>query len=434
MKQIMMKQIMMKQIIMKQIIFTLTLIILTPKVYCQEESIFNNFSKDEKTQALQQIKILENAFKDLNTDDLQAILSPDFTSMGQSMPTAIEVLKQMSTQMPKGSIRVLSASKTKNKLYDLDLELGHFGIYFKSTLDSQFKFIKLDYIKEKEQMKGTTNQYLVSKESISLPFHLIDGFILIDGEVNRKKGKFMFDTGNSKGLLLNNNFLGLKKNNHLGNGETGSGQQLIIYQSDISNAGIINQITWDNLNDVRHADFGFIEEHITKDFLGFLGYEFMQNFEFIIDYDAQVIDLYQLDEMGNSSQHIYNKEDVIESLKFTTSSEKQIPVLEFSLANEKITSYFDTGTQGSINLLSDFKDKLLHTKDLKPFNNGWYGQPDSPTFVLDGLTYNGNELEKIRNLSVFDSSKNEIEMGYQFLKNYKTVWNYKTNTIILLKR
>ena len=107
---------------MKQIIFTLILIILTPKVYSQEKVIFNNFSKYEKAQVLQQIEILENVFKDSNTDTLEVYLSSDFTSMGQSMPMAIEVLKQMSAQMPKGSIKVLSASKTKNNLYDLDLE------------------------------------------------------------------------------------------------------------------------------------------------------------------------------------------------------------------------------------------------------------------------------------------------------------------------
>ena len=138
---------------MKQIIFTLILIILTPKVYSQEKVIFNNFSKYEKVQVLQQIEILENVFKDSNTDTLEVYLSSDFTSMGQSMPMAIEVLKQMSAQMPKGSIKVLSASKTKNNLYDLDLELSYHGIYFKSTLDSLFKFIKLDYIEEKEAMK-----------------------------------------------------------------------------------------------------------------------------------------------------------------------------------------------------------------------------------------------------------------------------------------
>ncbi|MGB2313528.1 MAG: hypothetical protein ACPH4K_08920, partial [Flavobacteriaceae bacterium] len=87
-----------------------------------------------------------------------------------------------------------------------------------------------------------------------------------------------------------------------------------------------------------------------------------------------------------------------------------------------------------IKLLRSFKNKLLQTKDLKLFNNCWYGQPNIPTFVLDGLTYNDNKLEKIRNLSILDSDKNEIQLGYQFLKNYKTVWNYKKNTIILLKR
>ena len=160
---------------MKQIIFTLALlIVLMPKANCQEESFSNNLSKDEKIQVLEQIKILENAFKKSSFESLKDNISSDFTSMGQSMPNAIEILKQMSAQMPKGSIKLLNASKTKKELYDLDLELGNFGIYFKSILDSKFKFIKLDYIEDKEQIEETINQYLVSKEYISLPFHLID--------------------------------------------------------------------------------------------------------------------------------------------------------------------------------------------------------------------------------------------------------------------
>ena len=39
------------------------------------------------------------------------------------------------------------------------------------------------------------NQYLVSQQQFTLPFYLFNGHMLIDGAVNGRPGKFLFDTG-----------------------------------------------------------------------------------------------------------------------------------------------------------------------------------------------------------------------------------------------
>jgi len=37
--------------------------------------------------------------------------------------------------------------------------------------------------------------YISAKTQTVIPFHLVRGYILIDAEVNKVKGKFLFDTG-----------------------------------------------------------------------------------------------------------------------------------------------------------------------------------------------------------------------------------------------
>ena len=39
------------------------------------------------------------------------------------------------------------------------------------------------------------NEYLIAKPRFTLPFYLFNGHIMIDGAVNGRRGKFMFNTG-----------------------------------------------------------------------------------------------------------------------------------------------------------------------------------------------------------------------------------------------
>jgi hypothetical protein len=42
------------------------------------------------------------------------------------------------------------------------------------------------------------NQYLVSQQQFTLPFYLFNGHRLIDGAVNGRPGKFLFDTSTQR--------------------------------------------------------------------------------------------------------------------------------------------------------------------------------------------------------------------------------------------
>ena len=420
-------------------ILILLFFIISSDAYCQESNIYIRINNQEKNEIQNKIDLIEKAHKQENPQLLKEDLSPKFNSAGHAMPLALNaVLSQMFEQLPKGNFKILHASKKEDNSFTVDLQISPFKIPLIIDLDKDFKIVRFDVLQDKI---GTTqdanNEYLINDEHLVLPFHLIDGFIFIDGQVGTKKGKFMFDTGNPFGIFLNNNLLNLDTNNFLTEGAAGSGQKLKLYQSKIGNIKIGNKIEFINVNEVVHSDFSFIEKGITSDFLGFIGFEFIKNYEFVIDYDSQVIDLYLLDKKGNASNNKYHKNDIVTTLNFTTPSDEQIPVVEFNIANERIYSSFDTGDKGHLELTDKLISKLKENGNLKVYKkNIWYGHyaEGNEAYILKGLTYNSTALHDLENYSLLLSDKAKLGFGYQFLKNYITIWNYKKKTITLLKR
>ena len=61
-----------------------------------------------------------------------------------------------------------------------------------------------------------------------VPFHLVDGFIMVEGAVNGESGFYMLDTGSPFALFLNNHFLTLGPSRQIASGSAGSGQRVVV--------------------------------------------------------------------------------------------------------------------------------------------------------------------------------------------------------------
>jgi hypothetical protein len=71
----------------------------------------------------------------------------------------------------------------------------------------------------------TPNEYRVAQPNFTLPFYLFNGHILIDGAVDGRRGKFMFDTGTEFPFFLNNHFLPLSRDQFVGQGMPARGRR-----------------------------------------------------------------------------------------------------------------------------------------------------------------------------------------------------------------
>ncbi|MCX7097878.1 MAG: hypothetical protein NTV43_08250 [Methylococcales bacterium] len=282
-----------------------------------------------------------------------------------------------------------------------------------------------------DKVASTVNQDLAIAPQFSLPFHLVDGFLLIEGNVNGKNGRFMFDTGTPFAFFLNNHYLPLAKDSYIGQGFAGSGQQLTLYsQSKPVTLGLGGQLQIINLAAVPHADFGFIEEGISENYLGFIGHGYNKDHLFVLNYDKQTIEFYPL----VSEQTTWYKDKIITTLNFTSKGDGKMPEVEFLIGGQPIIAVFDTGNQGTINLTEATKAKLENEGYLAvSHDDQWYGayKPYLSCSVKK-IRYKNRILADINNLELKIGPENKMVMGYQFLKNYVSAWNYQNKTITLL--
>lgn len=283
------------------------------------------------------------------------------------------------------------------------------------------------------------NQYLVSQPQFTLPFHLLNGHMLIDGSVNGTAGKFLFDTGTEFPFFLNNHALALSKDRLIGRGHAGSGQEMVLYRQEtpVLKVEIANQIRFENLTAQIHTDWRFLEEaYSIPGFLGSIGHGFNQNYLFVIDYDAQTIVFHAQSEDESVLARIIDPARVVTAFKFTpTGVDGKMPGVEMLVANQAITTFFDTGNQGSLELTETTRNSLEKHGHLSLLSSEYaYGMHQTNTRAhLKDLRYGPDSLHDAQNLSFKTGTKNRLGLGFHFLKNYISVWDYKRQTLTLLK-
>ncbi|MEO9211367.1 MAG: hypothetical protein ABI208_09730, partial [Ginsengibacter sp.] len=212
-------------------------------------------------------------------------------------------------------------------------------------------------------------------------------------------------------------------------GSAHSGQKLPIYSSSIQRIEILGtNLVFKNLKNVWHTDFHFMQEGIASDILGTIGYGILKDYVFSIDYNKQIIIL------NNQTTLLANNEVIFSFLQSEDSP--NLPYIYLNLPkNKSIKAYFDTGTQGNITLTDSIYSRIKGMDILTEYNKGiWYGQKldDNTTCALKGLSYN-NTIFNICNLDLKLSSENKIGLGYSFLKDYISTWDFKNKTITLSK-
>jgi hypothetical protein len=283
------------------------------------------------------------------------------------------------------------------------------------------------------------NEFLIEKPHFTLPFHLVDGLLIIDGQVNGVSGKFLFDTGTHFPFFLNNHRLLLSRDTFLARGTTASGQELVLYQQDspVESITLADQITFEAVRSLPHTDWSFVEQALVESFLGTVGYGFNRNYRFVINYDTQIIDFYSLNQDDETLANALSLEQVVAILNFEpTGAEGNLPAVEFTIGDTPILGMFDTGDHGTLKLTQTLKTQLERegylTADDQDFLYGTYEPYVRAT--LKGLHHGDQPLADLHNLRLEVGEENQLVLGYQFLKHYVTAWDYQDQTITLLKR
>lgn len=284
----------------------------------------------------------------------------------------------------------------------------------------------------------------LSGDTRSFTLTVIDAFPFIDVTINGIRGKLMFDTGCREATILNSNALPLTYRKLAGSGSTASGQQLSRSVSDtVAEIRVDSQLVYHNVRNIKCVNLDFLQARLTPDCLGFLGYDFFDGYIFKLDYLRNQVTFYKNNPQRQSSKDFLRGEDVLAVLNFETRLLPNHPFITIQLGKTTITGAFDTGQYGLVQLTPVAEKKLTTSGRVRPAGTTSRGDTIvnltnvnlTSTFAvnipgLEYITY-GKPLSFKKTIGLTES--NILTIGYRFLSQYKTVWDYGSKKIYVLK-
>src|SRR5690606_7837976 len=237
---------------------------------------------------------------------------------------------------------------------------------------------------QEQEESAIQNEFRLIGDSISFPLTIVNAFPFISGEVNGVKGKFMFDTGHKGALAINNNLVSLSSEIETGNGFVASGQEFEIYTNDnVEEVLLVNGLYFEDLKKVKSANYDFLQDGITPDCIGYIGFDFFKGYLFKLDYTKRKLTFYKNTPGREFLKDFLAGENVLTILDFEIRNLPNIPMIKVKVAGVEMLGLFDTG--GSYGLL-EFTDRdterLTKRKYLKGYGKDGY---DEDLFVLNNV-------------------------------------------------
>lgn len=281
-----------------------------------------------------------------------------------------------------------------------------------------------------------------TEEHLTLPLTVVNEFIFVPAVINGVKGKMMFDTGTREALALNDHLLKrLGAGKVLGQAKVGSGQVYTRTIRDCIRRVQIGDRRVMEASLVESEDLSFIEKDVTPDFIGFVGYDAYLGYAFKLDYVLRRLTLVK-GERGSTTS-LLKDETVVATLPFTTRRRPDDPFITVTISGRPFIATLDTGQLGVLEMDDTQLDSMIKAGDLQPL-----AEKDDDGDQL----YRVNDLEIVPGVhvslpgigvrhigSIADkgigiTEPAAIYLGYEFLSQFKTIWDWPNQTIYLLRR
>ncbi|QEE50248.1 hypothetical protein FUA48_11865 [Flavobacterium alkalisoli] len=287
-------------------------------------------------------------------------------------------------------------------------------------------------------------EFRLAADSISFPLTLVNAFPFISGEVNGVKGKFMFDTGKQEALEINNNMVPLSSQRESGNGFVASGQKFKVYTNDtIKEVRLVNGLHFQNLKQIESANLDFLQNRITPDCIGYIGFDFFEGYLFKLDYIKRKLTFYKNTSVRELSKDFLNGEKILAILDFEIRNQPNIPIIKMKVTDIDILGLFDTGgSYGLLAITDNDAKKLIREKNLINYGKDGYG---TNLFSLNKVKMDADLVTDFIAIDKFEgdfspvrkaiglTEDNFLLIAHRFFAKFKTVWDYKHKRIYVLK-
>ena len=272
----------------------------------------------------------------------------------------------------------------------------------------------------------------LSAKTITLPVVMVREFPFVEGEVAGIKGKFLLDTGMQDSMVLNDHRVPLKGGTKIGTGFFGSGQTFDVRLNAIVNDVRVANIRLARVSSIRSQDARQLEG-ITPDFLGWVGYGFFGAHALKVDYRRSQVTFYT-----EGPEEYLRDEKIVAELPFETRKLPNHPLLAARIGDVDAIISLDTGQEGHLTIPANKKQRLLAEGMLRPTKD----QDKYDVIkvrIADRVDVNISAVEVAKGPSpaakpIGITEDTQLSLGYALLRQYKTVWDYRSKRIYLLTR
>lgn len=273
-------------------------------------------------------------------------------------------------------------------------------------------------------------EFRLQQERVTLPFVMVREYPFVEGSVEGVRGKWMLDTGLELALAINDHRVPLDST-ATGDGQFGSGEKFAVRRTPLVRQVHVAGLAYPQVTTVQTQDATQLER-ITPDFLGWIGFNLWQSYALKMDYRQQQATFYR----GPAADALAG-EELVTALPFGLRKLPQIPVMAATVGDLRVAAALDTGAYGMLCIDQQTKQRLLASGVLKP--SGQDGRYD-----LSGLTIGTTALPGLKDIYVLTTGfpaaaptgltdPAVLVLGYAFLRNYKTVWDYREQKLYLLQ-
>ncbi len=277
-------------------------------------------------------------------------------------------------------------------------------------------------------------EFRMKGDVVSIPFVMVREFPFVEAEINGVKGKLLLDTGALEALSLNHNHLKLPEGRVIGRGNFASGQTYeIVLRPSVEKVSLAGGLTYHRITNLYSQDATQLE-HITPDFLGWLGHAFWAGYAVKFDYKALKATFYK-----SGPAAFLKGEIVVAAIPFQTRNRPNIPVLTAMIGDAAFETVLDTGQYGNIYADTATLEHLAAIGAVSPtqgtgdLNILAVRFREGPAIPMAKLASHAIEEAKPFAKGIGVTSPRILSLGYVFLKQYKTVWDYPNGTLYLLK-
>lgn len=275
---------------------------------------------------------------------------------------------------------------------------------------------------------------LIKMDADSIPIKLVRKTILIEATVNDVSGYFILDTG-TPWLILNNDYF---KGRPTGEKIAGFvGGEIDIYEREVTL--MVGDLKWDRI-DAALLPLNHLSRLKGVAIMGLIGTGVMNRFKLTIDFNALELEL-----VKTNKKSVPERSAHLPDISFEFLWRAGIPVIKTMLGNESLLFVLDTGA--GVNALSKRKGRqlaehLTMNDSVKVIGIDKGGRSLQSGFIRNVIIENYYCPEmKVVLISLdrfkgFGSQLNIVDgfLGYEFLKHFRTVINFKERTIDLYYR